>query len=153
MTTDSPGGWAPRLVAIFGAVVLAFATIFLSIQAGPVGGALPGLGLLVVFLLFKMPLRWPALTLMFVILVVETPVDRGPWKSPVAFLGELLTVQLNLTIPAGLLVLTGAGTILLGLTGIYWWRRATNNTIDRVGATPAPREIFYVVWLAIAGVV
>lgn len=135
--------------------VLVAATLGLLVVA-PAIAALPMLGAAFAWWVCRLPLRTLALALFAVAvtvdLVPEVPYE-GDWQSPLYFPGKVLYTLPGMSLP--LLDLA-----ILGLLGLFLYRRATRSTID-----PAPVPLTMpllisllvlmgtLVWLQVWGVV
>lgn len=120
-------------------VALVFiATLGLASLGNPLLTVLPTLGVGFFYALLKLPMRIPALTIVFLALVLESPADNGPWKSPLYSVGELFLGQIKKIVKIDALVITGVDTLLVLLLLIYAYRRMRGLMVDtqRIVATP-----------------
>jgi O-antigen ligase len=88
--------------------------------------------IVVVGVLLIAPIRIPLLILIFLCLAVDTP-GEGPWESPVAPLGRLLTLNLNKTFPIESLTIPLMAVILICLLLIHLHRHQIASRTDRRG--------------------
>ena len=138
--------------------LLALSTIALIIigNGNPLFAVVPLGGFLFLLMLVKMPLRWPALAMVFCGITLENPGDvpaEGRWKSPLYPLGALLMAQLKQTIPIGALVITGVDVLLILLTALLIHRRVVGSKIDAVGWFPTPRPMVLAAWVCLSGAI
>jgi O-antigen ligase len=100
-----------------------------------------------IYLLWHVPLRYPAIALLFLGLTLENPGDdtaSGLWKSPLYPVGALLLGHWNLTFPVKALFFSGMDLLLVFFFAITLHRRLTRSPIDRVGfvETASPMRFF-----------
>jgi hypothetical protein len=106
--------------------------------------ALPVLGFLVLYTLWKLPLRVPLMVMTFIGLTFENPGDvpaADLWHSPLYPLGKLLLSQLKHSLGVGALVMTGFDVLLFLLACLYVYRRAVGSTIDVGTRTKVPKPL------------
>ena len=100
------------------------------------------LGLLIaLWAIWHAPLRIPLFWTMFLALALDSTGD-GPWNSPVAWLGALIDLNLNLAFPVAALTFPGLAVILGYLLVVHAHRRLSGSRIDdsgRLGVAPAIR--------------
>jgi hypothetical protein len=120
-----------------------FATLLLAGSVVTTGAAVVGNGNLVVAItpilavvvlagVWMAPLRMSVLALTFLCLGVDAT-DEGPFNSPLAPLGHLLTHNLNKTIPVEALAIPLATLALGFFLIIHIHRRLTRSRIDALG--------------------
>lgn len=123
------------------------ATMFLATVAATfVGNGNPAIalapiaGAAVFYLMWKLPGRYSAMALMFLMLVVDYIQERpfaGLWESPLYPLGRLLTVNLNTLTGVGFLRFPILDFLLMALTGILIFRRVKQKRTDHAVAPVA----------------
>jgi hypothetical protein len=127
-----PRRW-PVVVLVAAIAALTLASIIAS--NGNIGVAmLPVAVFGLLYLLWAVPLRYPALTLLFLGLTLENPGDEpasGLWKSPLYPVGAMMLGHLNLTIPVKALFFSGVDLFLVVLFFISFYRRAIGSRVDR----------------------
>ncbi|HZI14631.1 MAG TPA: exopolysaccharide repeat unit polymerase [Myxococcus sp.] len=140
-----------RYVALLGFLVLA-----------TVGGALlhpvvalaPVLAVTVVWVVLKIPIRYPVLALTYLALAVDYVAERpqyGLWQSPLFPLGELMYGQLSNITKIGALRFPLVDVLILGLLGLAMYRRVTGSKIDPP-VPPMPRPLAAMVALSLVGI-
>jgi O-antigen ligase len=121
----------PWLVALV-ALVTGSAWIF----GGHMGVALvPVIVVAAVWAVWRMPVRWPVATLLFVALLVENPQARpmeGRWQSPLYPVGELLYTNLSVLVGVEALRISALEVLFLGLAGVLAVRRLCGMGTDGV---------------------
>ena len=142
--------------ALFGAAIggMTLITIALCILGGGNLGAAvaPVAGVLLLFVLWKVPLRVSVLVLIFLGLTMENPYEgfaNGAFQSPVAPLGALLLANINRTTGISALNFTGLDLLVPFLLFIHFYRRVTHSNIDGKGQieTARPMRLFALVSL------
>ncbi len=132
------------LVGLMAAATLAG----ILVSDGNVGVAVaPVAAFALLYLLWHVPLRYPAIVLLFLGLTLENPGDdtaSGLWRSPLYPAGALLLSHWNLTIPVKALFFSGVDVLLGFLFLLSLVRRMTGSPIDRVGfvQTASPMRVF-----------
>src|SRR3954471_25067054 len=126
-----------RFVLVLG-TVLAFLTIALAMIAqGNVAAALaPTLGAGVLWLMWRIPIRYSIFALIFLGLTLECPQEipaAGLWHSPLWRVGEMLLSKANDWTYIRPLIFTGVDLVVGYLLLIMIWRRATGSRIDLEG--------------------
>ncbi|WP_228557085.1 exopolysaccharide repeat unit polymerase [Myxococcus sp. AB025B] len=140
-----------RFVALLGFLVLA-----------TVGGALlhpvvalaPVLLVAVLWLVVKVPIRYPVMIVTYLVLAVDYVPERpqsGFWPSPLHPLGELLFAQLSYITKIGALRFPLVDVLIVGLLGLAMYRRVTKSKIDPP-ALPMPRPLIAVVALSLIAI-
>lgn len=102
-------------------------------DGNPVIALAPLLGIALLLVLWRIPLRVPVLVLVFMGLVLENPGDAFAsrlWKSPLATLGALMLAHWNTVIGFKPLVFSGFDLGLVILFVIALYRRAAGSRID-----------------------
>ncbi|KFE67991.1 exopolysaccharide repeat unit polymerase [Hyalangium minutum] len=138
--------------------------VFLTLLAGVV---LATLGLLVLFpavamlpvaaaillwVLAKVPIRYPVLTLLALMLILDCAVEvpySGKWQSPLSFPGRLLFLNLNVVTGVPGLGFTLIDLSVFGLIALYVYRQAMGLKIDEK-MTPLPRPLVMALLLILA---
>lgn len=100
--------------------------------------------LLLVYAMFRLPLRTSLMTLMFFVMTLPNPTDctPGTWRPPFFTAGAILLTHLN-AVDRSLTWLSSASfsgldLILVALFIIHLFRNGTGSRIDRVGQVPGP---------------
>src|SRR5580704_13400644 len=124
------------LVALIGLLAVLTPVLVLITDGNPVIAAAPVLGVGFVYMLWKIPLRYPTMAIVFLGLTLECPGDgfaSDHWVSPVHQIGQLFFLHWNLVIPVPPLVFSGVDLLLMLLFPIAIYRRATRSRIDGEG--------------------
>ncbi|HEX4385650.1 MAG TPA: O-antigen ligase family protein, partial [Myxococcales bacterium] len=107
---------------------------------GNPGAALaPTLGVGVLWLMWRIPIRYSLFVLIFLGLTLECAQEipaSGLWKSPFFIFGEMLLSKANDWTGVKPLVFTGVDLVVGYLLLIMVWRRATGSRIDTEGQEP-----------------
>jgi hypothetical protein len=129
--------------------------VFLALLAGVV---LATLGLLVLFpavallpmlaasllgVLAKVPVRYPVLTLLAILLTIDCAVEvpySGQWNSPLSFIGRLFFINLNVVTGVPGLGFTLVDLSVFGLIILFVYRQAMGLKTDE-RTTPLPRPL------------
>ncbi|WP_224247558.1 exopolysaccharide repeat unit polymerase [Hyalangium gracile] len=129
--------------------------VFLTLLAGvmlatlgllvlfPAVALLPMVGAILLWVLAKVPVRYPVLTLLALLLIVDCAVEvpySGHWNSPVSFIGRLLFINLNVVTGVPGLGFTLIDLSVFGLIFLYIYRQAVGLKIDE-RMTPLPRPL------------
>jgi hypothetical protein len=96
----------------------------------------PLLGVAFLWLLWKLPVRYSLLGLVFLGLTLECPQEipaAGAFKTPLYALGQMLLSKANDWTYVQPLVFTGVDLIVAYLILLLVWRRATGSTLDMIG--------------------
>ncbi|XXF80295.1 O-antigen ligase family protein [Myxococcaceae bacterium GXIMD 01537] len=104
-----------------------------------------------IWAVLRLPVRYPALALLFVVLTVDYLPERPQemlWPSPLFPLGQAFFQQLNALTGIEALRLPGVDLWLFLLLGVAIYRRATGSKVD-LPVTPLPRPL---VWASIVSV-
>jgi hypothetical protein len=110
---------------------------------------------LFVWVIYKAPLRLPALGLLAGALLLDTPADGfadGKWTTPWQILGTVLWAHLNTVVPIKALFFSGIDLLLLLLAALGIYRSSTKQTIDSAGRTEVARPIGEIALLSLVGV-
>jgi hypothetical protein len=128
-----------RLIAVAG-IGLGVLTIALTMLTGNPGAALaPTLAVGVLWLMWRIPIRYSIYTLIFLGLTLECAQEipaTGLWKSPIFIVGEMLLSKANDWTGVRPLIFTGVDLVVGYLLFIMIWRRATGSRIDLIGQEP-----------------
>jgi hypothetical protein len=121
----------------------------------PAVALLPMVAAIMVWVLAKVPVRYPVLILLTVLLVVDCAVENpysGHWNSPLTFIGRLFFINLNVVTGVPGLGFTLIDLSVFGLSALYIYRRAAGLKTD--GATvPLPRPLVIALLVVIGTVV
>src|SRR5580692_5005237 len=102
--------------ALIVGLVVAITPILVFVSDGNIGVAIaPVLAIGLVYLLWKIPVRYPTLALLFLGLAMEDPASSfacGLWETPLKPVRALFFQRWNLILPAPPLVLSGMDMIL-----------------------------------------
>jgi hypothetical protein len=131
-------------VALLLALAAASAGAAVAFNGNVVLAALPIFGFLLLYTLFKLPLRAPLMVMTFIGLTFENPGDvpaADLWHSPLYPLGKLLLSQLKHSLGVGALVMTGFDLLLFLLAFIYVYRRSIGSTLDVGERVPVPKPL------------
>jgi hypothetical protein len=113
--------------------------------------------LLVLYAMFRVPLRYSLFTLMFLAFSLENPAD-GPvygFKTPWAAVGAIMTNHLN-TVDRSITsvswaAFSGMEICLFSLLGIAFLRRNVSSNIDGVGQVATPRPLVRLAFVSLIG--
>jgi hypothetical protein len=135
-------------VATVGAVVVS--------DGNPAAALLPAAAILLLCLLARLPLRYPALALLFLGMVLESPGEvlaSGRYKSPLYLVGMLFLGHINLVVPFKPLIFSGFDFVLIWIFSLTLYRRATRSRIDAAGFVETASPMRYFGWLTVGGAV
>lgn len=151
-------GRHPRVAA---AVIVAVGLA--TVGAVVLGNGRPALALIPVgaaallWTVSRLPLRYPAAALVLASLSLDNSADAdlGLWKTPLAFIGDILRDNLERSLGLPGVKLSGLEVAVLALLGLSLWRKVTGNPIDereRANQCPLIRDVvvLYVAALAYA---
>jgi hypothetical protein len=142
---ERPEHGAPkRIIGLLAALILASAGGAVAFNGNVVLAAAPIFGFLLLYALYKLPIRVPLLVMTFVALTFENPGDvpaANLWQSPLYPVGKFLLSQLKHSLGVGALVMTGFDVLLALLAGLYVYRRAIGSTIDVGDRVLAPKPL------------
>ncbi len=143
---------------------LARTPVFLTLLAGvvmatlgllvlfPAVALLPMVAACLVWVLAKVPVRYPVLILLGVLLTVDCAVEvpySGLWNSPVSFIGRLFFINLNVVTGVPGLGFTLVDLSVFGLIALYIYRQAVGLKTD-TPKTPLPRPLVMALLLILA---
>lgn len=141
---------------LFTATIVLLAALTLAgviLGNGNLGLALvPTLVFGVLYAVWKLPLRYPALVLTFLALTLENPSDApasGLWRSPLYPVGAVLLAHLNLTFSQKWMFFSGLDLVLVYLFTIALVRGGRGSREDRRGRveSASPMRLFAAVSL------
>ncbi|MBZ4419130.1 exopolysaccharide repeat unit polymerase [Myxococcus sp. RHSTA-1-4] len=129
-----------RFAALLG--ILALAVVGGAILH-PVVAVAPVLAFGVVWVVLKVPVRYPVIILTWLVLAVDYGPDRpqsGFWPSPLAPIGELLFTQLNSLTKIPVLRFPLIDALIFGLLGLALYRRVVKSPLEP-DLPPMPRPL------------
>src|SRR5687767_4033721 len=109
----------------------------------PAVALLPVVGAILLWVLAKVPVRYPVLTLLAILLIVDCAVENpysGLWQSPLSFVGRLFFINLNVVTGVPGLGFTLIDLGVFGLIILYVYRQAAGLKTDS-RMTPLPRPL------------
>lgn len=151
--TPSAESWLSRPLPFFGLVAFLIVATLGALVILPALAPVPMVVLAVLWLIWKVPLRYPAYAMFALALWVDCFPERPyelKWKSPLFFLGRLFYDKLNnfkAGIPFPLVDL-----LLFLLLGIMVWRNAHRQRIDPP-TVPLPRPLVALLGLTLVTIV
>ncbi|HLL00770.1 MAG TPA: exopolysaccharide repeat unit polymerase [Myxococcaceae bacterium] len=138
----------PVFLTLLAGVVMA--TLGLLILFPPVA-FLPVVAAMLLWVLAKVPLRYPVLTLLAILLIIDCAVEvpyAGHWRSPLTFIGRLFFLNLNVVTGVPGLGFTLIDLSLFGLTALFVYRNAMGIKTDE-RTTPLPRPLVMALLLVV----
>ncbi|MFP2959641.1 exopolysaccharide repeat unit polymerase [Myxococcus sp. 1LA] len=128
----------------------------------PVVALAPVLGLGVVWVILKVPVKYPVLVVTWLVLAVDYVPERpqaGLWPSPLHPLGELMFAQLSYITKIGALRFPLVDVLIVGLMGLAMCRRVKGSKIDPA-PLPMPRplaaavalSLIAILWIEVRGI-
>src|SRR5687768_2916866 len=133
---------------------LARTPVFLTMLAGvvlatlgllvlfPAVALLPLMAAILLWVLAKVPVRYPVFVLLAILLIVDCAVENpysGHWKSPLNFFGRLFFLNLNVVTGVPGLGFTLIDIGVFGLIVLYVYRQAVGlKTDERMTQLPRP---------------
>jgi hypothetical protein len=147
-----------RLGLPFIALVLVLSAVtvggIIATDGNPLLALAPVGAIAVLYVLAKVPLRYPAFALLFFGLTLENPGEilaTGKYQSPLYQLGWLLLGHWNVVIPYKPLFFSGLDLVLVLFFSLALYRRATRSRIDSPFVeTASPMRSF--AWVTIFGI-
>jgi hypothetical protein len=130
----------PVFLMLLAGVVLA--TLGLLVLFPPVA-MLPMVAAMLLWVLAKVPLRYPILTLLAILLIIDCAAEvpySGHWRSPLTFIGRLFFLNLNVVTGVPGLGFTLIDLSMFGLTALFVYRNAMGMKTDE-RTTPLPRPL------------
>ncbi|WP_205520097.1 exopolysaccharide repeat unit polymerase [Pyxidicoccus caerfyrddinensis] len=137
-----------RYLALLGFLVLA------TVGGGiihPIVALAPVLGVAVVWVILKVPVRYPVFVVTYLTLAVDYVAERpqsGLWESPLYPIGELLFAQLSYITKIGALRFPLIDVLIVGLMGLAMYRKVVGSKIDPP-TPPMPRPLIAVTALSL----
>jgi hypothetical protein len=114
----------------------------------------PTVYLLLLYVMWRIPLRYSVFVLTFLAFTLENPSD-GPvfgFQTPWVWLGGMMTNHLNiLDRSMSWAVLSGNEIIIFSLLGISFYRRSVGSNIDTVGQVATPRPLVRLAFISLLG--
>jgi hypothetical protein len=141
----------PIFFTLLGGVVLA--TLGLVVLFPPVA-LLPVVAATLVWVLAKVPIRYPVLTVLTLLLVLDCAIEvpySGHWNPPTLALGRLFFINLNTLTGVPGLGFTLIDLSVIGFTALYVYRRAAGLKTDEQ-MTPLPRPLVMSLLLILAAI-
>jgi len=137
--------------------VLAFVTAAAAVVSdGNAAVALaPCIAALLVWSIWKFPLRLPMLVLLALAWVLEIPGDAfasGRVRTPLHAIGAVLFAKLNGIVPIDALVVSGFDILLLLFAVVVIHRHATHSRVDRAAWLESPRPMRQLAVLSLVAV-
>lgn len=118
----------------------------------PAVALLPMVGAILLWVLAKVPVRYPVLILLAILLIVDCAVENpysGLWQSPLSFVGRLFFINLNVVTGVPGLGFTLIDIGVFGLIVLYVYRQAVGLKTDPK-MTPLPRPLVMALLLVLA---
>lgn len=129
-------GWTVGALAV---VPVSLAIVMINFTDGELATAFSTILLFLLLLsIWKLPLRYPAIALIFLCLMLECPAEKvacGLYESPLYPLGEIFLQNLNTKFGIAKLAFSGLDLTFGLLVLTILWRRAHGLRIDRAGQT------------------
>ncbi|RKH21346.1 O-antigen ligase domain-containing protein [Corallococcus sp. CA041A] len=157
----SPAAWLQYIVMVvgLGAVTLGAAAVG---NGDPIVTLAPVLALTVGWVIIKVPLRYLAITVLYLVLAVDYTPERPQsmfWPSPLFPLGKLLFTQMHELVGIGALRFPLIDGLIIGAIVIGICRRAAKSKIDPP-VVPIPRPLavvlaisfFSIMWMEVWGI-
>jgi uncharacterized protein involved in exopolysaccharide biosynthesis len=122
-------------LALAGGLAIATGAALAFTRGNPVMTLLPPIAVVVGWLVWTRPLKWPLLAVFLLAVVVDDPTDRpyyGLWRSPLWALGRLLYTNVAL--------FTGFELALIALTAVMFYRRVWLRPNDRAKLDPTTQQ-------------
>jgi hypothetical protein len=111
---------------------------------------------LLVYAMFRVPLRTSLLSLTFLVFVLPNPNDYTPakWDAPFYTVGAVILTHLNAVDRsigwASSLSFSGMDLLLLAMFAIYVFRRSSGSRVDQLGRVSAPEPLVVLAKVSIA---
>jgi hypothetical protein len=109
----------------------------------PAVAMLPVVAAVMLWVLAKVPLRYPILTLLAILLIIDCAVEvpySGHWSSPLSFIGRLFFLNLNVVTGVPGLGFTLIDLSVFGFTALFVYRGAMGLKTDEPTA-PLPKPL------------
>ena len=145
---EAEGSLAPALAVILGA---ASAAVIWFSGGNPAAATVPPLGALVLWAVWKTPLRQTVFALLFIWLACDLRTDFADlWHTPFHTLNDVFVDNLGTTIGIDSFKFSGLELGLLMLLGLVVYRKATRSPLDRAGQVQTAPILgdFVFLWLA-----
>ena len=136
-------------------VLVGLSTVALDIVSGgdPVITSLPVLLVAALWAMWVAPVRWSASVATLVALTLPISRDgEGHWAGPLGTLGDLWQLNIDVTVPASHIKMSGFELVVLFLVVVVLHRRATGNDIDLRDRLPTAALLRDTAVLAFVGV-
>lgn len=138
--------------ALLGGVALATVGAVVA-GLGPAVAVIPAALAAGAWALVRAPLRWSGAGLLFLLLAVDDHGENvGQWRTPLAFVGDLLHYRLDDAAHVPGLAVTGMEVMVVFLLAVWARRRAAGSTLDTRGHVGVARVLRGFVLLCVAGV-
>lgn len=140
------------LIGLLGVSTLALAILT---NGNIVAALAPAFGFLVLYTIVKVPLRYPWLIYIALVMTLDTPAEpfaEGEYKSPLRPIAVVLSSQLKNVFPSGALIMSGLDLLIVGTLLVHAIRRAKESPLDREDYVPMPLPLFVACWLCLLGV-
>jgi hypothetical protein len=111
--------------------------------------------MLLLYAMARSPIRDSLLVMMFCGLALENPNEipaSGAWQSPFFSLGAILLIRLNKATGVEGLAFSGMDVLIVVLGLLYWSRRSSGSSIDKLGNVPTPLPMIRLAQLSLAGI-
>jgi O-antigen ligase/polysaccharide polymerase Wzy-like membrane protein len=144
----------PLAVVIPALIVLTLVALFAT-GGDPVVTCLPALAAAFLWAVWKLPLRYLALVVVFLTLALENPLEipaAGVYRSPTWLLGALFLMNLNVTLRVRALAFSGLDLTLALIAVILFVRRLRGIRLDRERQVPTAPPLGPLALVAIAAV-
>ena len=159
MSSGARDATSPRrsvwpLALLVGVIALLTPVLALATDGNAAVVIVPVLAIGLVYLLWNVPLRYPALVLLFLGLTVESPDDpfaSKHWETPLHTVRAFLWERWNILLPVPPLVFSGMDLMLVLLIAIGLHRRATGSRIDGKGIVETASPILFFSAVAVVG--
>ena len=139
--------------ALVGGVAVATVAAVLA-GLGPAVAVVPAFLAAGAWAVVRAPLRWSGAVLLFLLLAVDDHMENvGQWRTPLAFVGDLLHYRLDDVAHVPGLAVTGMEVIVVVLLAVWARRRAAGETLDVRGHVGVARVMRGFVLLCLAGVI
>jgi hypothetical protein len=130
--------------------------VFAAFVGEPILGMLiaPVVFLLAFYMMWRVPLRYSMMGLMFLALTLENPAERPAadyWKSPFFQVGAIMLTHLNRSIDIKALMFSGMDVMLGALLVIAFLRKQSGSKIDKVGRIETPEHLVRLAYVSLGG--
>lgn len=148
-TLDTHTTWLHILAAAVLVIVLGAGSVLalVATDASPLAATMPVLAIAALVTMVKVPLRWSAAAIVFLLLALEISTDAfGIWHTPFVEIGELLTNGFAEKVG---LPIAGFELLLPVLLLIEAWRRASGGSVG--DSVPTAGLMRGALWVFLAG--